>query len=177
MQISAHQGQQMALLARTISAGAPSGSAPSPAIRRSASPSAGAGASSGAAMSARMDEHRQSATGRKRAGQPHRAHHRPGAEDPRLVAGAGLAGQLDMAFIGANKNDYDAYYERCLKLVRKATSLIDNVLWGGSVPTSPRRTKTRKRPLNAKLRATSVSSPCSLAGDGATCALKRWAQL
>src|ERR1044072_8381412 len=26
----------------------------------------------------------------------------------------GLAGQLDMAFIDANKDEYDAYYERCL---------------------------------------------------------------
>src|SRR5215203_3458935 len=46
----------------------------------------------------------------------------------------GLAGQLDLAFIDANKDDYDAYYERCLKLVRRGgLILIDNVLWGGAV--------------------------------------------
>src|SRR3954465_16054944 len=35
----------------------------------------------------------------------------------RLLA-QGLAGQIDIAFIDANKNDYDAYYERCLTLLR-----------------------------------------------------------
>ncbi len=45
-----------------------------------------------------------------------------------------LAGRLDLAFIDANKDGYDAYYERCLKLVRPGgIVLIDNVLWGGSV--------------------------------------------
>ncbi len=39
----------------------------------------------------------------------------------------GLTGQLDLAFIDANKDGYDAYYERCLKLVRPGgIVLIDN---------------------------------------------------
>jgi O-methyltransferase len=89
----------------------------------------------------------------------------------------GLAGQLDLAFIDANKDDYDAYYERCLKLVRPGgLLLIDNVLWGGSVAKleiDDRDTKAI-RALNAKLKADErVDLALFAVGDGMTCALKR----
>ena len=89
----------------------------------------------------------------------------------------GLAGQLDLAFIDANKDDYDAYYERCLKLVRPGgLLLIDNVLWGGSVANleiDDRDTKAI-RALNAKLKADErVDLALFAVGDGMTCALKR----
>ena len=89
----------------------------------------------------------------------------------------GLAGQLDLAFIDANKDDYDAYYERCLKLVRPGgLLLIDNVLWGGSVAKleiDDRDTKAI-RALNAKLKADErVDIALFAVGDGMTCALKR----
>jgi len=46
----------------------------------------------------------------------------------------GEAGSYDMAFIDADKTNYDAYVERALRLVRRGgTILIDNVLWSGSV--------------------------------------------
>jgi O-methyltransferase len=88
----------------------------------------------------------------------------------------GLAGQIDIAFIDANKNDYDAYYERCLTLLRRGgLILIDNVLWGGSVidrdDTSTDTTAIRA--LNAKLQADERVDLALLAvGDGMTAALK-----
>lgn len=89
----------------------------------------------------------------------------------------GLAGQLDLAFIDANKDDYDAYYERCLKLVRPGgLVLIDNVLWGGSVadPAEVDRDTQALRALNAKLVSDQRVDLALLAvGDGMTCALKR----
>ncbi len=89
----------------------------------------------------------------------------------------GLTGQLDMAFIDANKNDYDDYYERCLKLLRRGgLILIDNVLWGGSViDCHDQSVDTRAiRALNAKLKADQrVDLTLFAVGDGMTCALKR----
>ena len=89
----------------------------------------------------------------------------------------GLAGKVDMAFIDANKNDYDAYYERCLKLVRKGgVILIDNVLWGGRVAApSDKSTDTKAiRALNKKLKSDKrVDLTLFAVGDGMTCAVKR----
>jgi O-methyltransferase len=89
----------------------------------------------------------------------------------------GLAGEVDMAFIDANKDQYDAYYERCLELVRKGgLILIDNVLWGGSVADpKDRSTDTRAiRALNDKLKKDKrVDLTLFAVGDGMTAALKR----
>ncbi|MEA2846687.1 MAG: hypothetical protein QOG78_1968 [Rhodospirillaceae bacterium] len=89
----------------------------------------------------------------------------------------GLTGQLDLAFIDANKEDYDAYYERCLKLVRRGgIVLIDNVLWGGSVANLADKDADTQaiRALNAKLKTDErVDLALFAVGDGMTCALKR----
>ena len=88
----------------------------------------------------------------------------------------GLEGQLDLAFIDADKENYDAYYERCLRLVRSGgLILVDNVLWGGSVadPSDSAADTQAIRALNAKLQADErVDVALSAVGDGMTCAVK-----
>lgn len=89
----------------------------------------------------------------------------------------GLAGRIDLAFIDANKSDYDGYYERCLELVRSGgLILIDNVLWGGSVadPADKDEDTEAIRMLNAKLKSDErIDLALFAVGDGMTCALKR----
>jgi predicted O-methyltransferase YrrM len=51
-----------------------------------------------------------------------------------LMQENGHQGAYDFAFIDADKENYDAYYERCLNLVRpNGLILIDNAFWQGSV--------------------------------------------
>lgn len=79
-------------------------------------------------------------------------------------------------YVDANKEDYDAYYERCLRLVRRGgLLLIDNVLWGGSVANLADQDDTAAiRALNAKLKADErVELALLSSGDGMTVALKR----
>jgi O-methyltransferase len=89
----------------------------------------------------------------------------------------GLAGKVDLAFIDADKENYDAYYERCLKLVRSGGLIfVDNVLWGGSVadPADTDADTEAIRALNAKLKADDrIDLALFAVGDGMTCALKR----
>ena len=93
-----------------------------------------------------------------------------------LLAGK-EAGRFDLAFIDADKPNYDSYYERCLRLVRKGgLILIDNVLWGGAVADpSDRDTSTKAiRALNAKVRDDERVDMCLLPiGDGLMMARKR----
>ena len=179
MQISAHQGQQMALLARTIGA------------RRAVEVGTFTGYSALCVAEALGPDGKLwccdvseewTAIGRpywKEAGLEGRIELTVGPATKTLdwLLAQGLTGQLDMAFIDANKNDYDAYYERCLKLVRKSgLILIDNVLWGGSVANLAEDDEDTKaiRALNAKLKSDErVDLTLFAVGDGMTCALKR----
>jgi predicted O-methyltransferase YrrM len=64
-------------------------------------------------------------------------------------------GGFDFAFIDADKDNYDAYYEHCLVLVRQGGLIaIDNVLWSGRVLDAKDRTSDTRalRALNAKLK-------------------------
>ncbi len=104
-------------------------------------------------------------------------HLRPALEtlDGRLNEGE--AGCHDLAFIDADKENYDAYYERSLRLMRPGgLILVDNTLWGGSVIDSAKRDAATEaiRAFNAKLsqdeRITLAMTPV---GDGLTLARKR----
>lgn len=81
-------------------------------------------------------------------------------------------GTFDYAFIDADKSNYDAYYERCLELVRPGGLIaIDNTLWDGKVAdasvTDPDTVAIRA--LNAKLHSDSRVSLCFLPfADGLT---------
>jgi caffeoyl-CoA O-methyltransferase len=88
----------------------------------------------------------------------------------------GQAGTFDFAFIDADKENYDAYYERALQLVRTGGLLaFDNTLWYGKVADeSVQDADTLAlRALNRKL-AEDVRVLMSqlTVGDGLTLALK-----
>jgi caffeoyl-CoA O-methyltransferase len=94
--------------------------------------------------------------------------------DARLAAGA--AAQYDFAFIDADKQGYDAYYERCLQLLRTGGLIaIDNTLWSGQVahPATDADTLALQA-LNAKLHADRrIDLSLLPIGDGLTLARKR----
>ena len=79
----------------------------------------------------------------------------PAAETlDRLIADSGN-GSFDFAFIDADKENYDRYYEQCLKLVRRGGLIaIDNALWDGAVadPDDRRESTIAIRALNRKMR-------------------------
>jgi caffeoyl-CoA O-methyltransferase len=89
----------------------------------------------------------------------------------------GLAGEFDMAFIDADKTGYDAYYEGCLKLLRRdGLMVLDNMLWSGDVadPDKHDPDTDALRALNLKIRGDSRVDFCLLsADDGILLARKR----
>ena len=93
-----------------------------------------------------------------------------------LIAG-GEAGTFDIAFIDADKENYEVYYERVLELVRPGGMvLIDNVLWDGKVIDAENQETGTKaiRALNAKLHGDArVTLSMIPIGDGLTLARKR----
>ena len=89
----------------------------------------------------------------------------------------GRAGQFDLAFIDADKTGYDAYYERCLALLRKGgLILIDNMLWSGRVadPAESEPDTVALRALARKIHADErVEMTLAAIGDGVSLAVKR----
>lgn len=83
---------------------------------------------------------------------------------------AGEAGRFDFAYIDADKSGYDAYYERCLQLLRpNGLITIDNVLWGGDVaaPDVVDQDTVALRNLNKKIgRDERVDASLLPIGDG-----------
>ena len=94
--------------------------------------------------------------------------------DARLAAGE--AGHYDFAFIDADKTGYDAYYERCLQLVRAGGLIVlDNTLRGGEVAQRTQNADTRAlQALNDKLhRDDRIDLSLLPFSDGVTLARKR----
>jgi predicted O-methyltransferase YrrM len=93
-----------------------------------------------------------------------------------LLAG-GEEGRFDFIFIDADKENYDAYYERALRLLRAGgLILLDNVLWGGWVADRRRNDPETAalRALNAKLqRDERIDLSLLPLADGITLARKR----
>ncbi len=88
-----------------------------------------------------------------------------------------LKGPFDFAFIDADKENYQNYYERCLTLMRRGGLIaIDNTLWHGSVIDRKNRTVDARaiRAFNSKLRRDRrVEIALVPIGDGLTLAFKR----
>ena len=89
----------------------------------------------------------------------------------------GTEDHFDMAFIDANKKDYDYYYERVLTLIRPGGLIvIDNVFWSGRVLDKNNHEKSTSsiRKLNKKiLRDQRVSLSMLPLNDGVTLVWKR----
>jgi predicted O-methyltransferase YrrM len=104
-------------------------------------------------------------------------HLRPAVQTLEALRMAGQADSFDFAFIDADKLNYDAYYERCVTLVRSGGLIaVDNTLWSGAVAdASDQRDSTRAiRALNAKIAAdTRVTASLVPIGDGLYLARKR----
>ena len=86
-------------------------------------------------------------------------------------------GPFDMAFIDADKSNYDAYYERALRLLRPGGVIaLDNMLWSGAVadPAIGDPDTSALRALNAKIQADErVDMALATIADGVMLARKR----
>eukprot|EP01114_Cavostelium_apophysatum_P000864 TRINITY_DN1075_c0_g1_i3.p1 TRINITY_DN1075_c0_g1~~TRINITY_DN1075_c0_g1_i3.p1 ORF type:complete len:220 (+),score=27.90 TRINITY_DN1075_c0_g1_i3:37-696(+) len=88
----------------------------------------------------------------------------------------GETGTFDFAFIDADKPNYGLYYEKCLELVRSGGIIaIDNVFWHGEVTKESASTENQKiRELNAKLgKDERIEVSMVAIGDGVTLAYKK----
>jgi O-methyltransferase len=94
----------------------------------------------------------------------------------RLLVEEGEGG-FDLAFVDADKENYLAYYERCLRLVRRGgLILFDNTLWGGAVadPEQQDAETVAIRQLNQRLHQDArISLSLVPIGDGLTLARRR----
>ena len=101
----------------------------------------------------------------------------PAADTLDRMIAEGAAGTFDFAFIDADKENYDRYYEQCLILVRKGGLIaIDNMLWDGAVADPADQSASTKaiRALNIKLRGDERVDFCLIpVGDGIALARPR----
>ena len=101
----------------------------------------------------------------------------PAVETLDAMLAKGEAGSHDFAFIDADKGNYLAYYERCLKLLRQGGLIaVDNTLWSGEVakPGNQKPDTVSLRAFNDALhRDERVDVAMLTVGDGVTLARKR----
>ena len=85
---------------------------------------------------------------------------------------------FDLAFIDADKERYDLYYEACLRLLKPgALLMIDNIFWGGAVADMQVNDEETDaiRALNRKImRDSRVEASMVPIGDGLMLVKKRW---
>lgn len=86
-------------------------------------------------------------------------------------------GPFDLAFIDADKSNYDSYYERVLQLLRQGGVIaLDNMLWSGAVanPSITDPDTSALRSLNSKIHADPrVDMALATIADGVMLARKR----
>lgn len=101
----------------------------------------------------------------------------PALDTLKALLASGGAGSFDYVFIDADKENYDAYYERALALVRTGGLIVfDNMLWGGAVADGRKRNvdTLALKALNAKLHNDKrIDLSLLYIGDGVTLARKR----
>ena len=101
----------------------------------------------------------------------------PALDTLKALLASGGAGTFDYVFIDADKENYDAYYEHALTLVRAGGLIVfDNMLWGGSVADAGKgdADTLALKALNAKLRNDKrIDLSLLYIGDGVTLARKR----
>ena len=101
----------------------------------------------------------------------------PGLDTLKALEKEGRIGQFDLVFIDADKENYDAYYERGLKLLRSGGVIaFDNMLHHGRVadPKAGDQLTELIRALNAKIAADPrVNNVLLPLGDGMMVARKR----
>jgi caffeoyl-CoA O-methyltransferase len=100
----------------------------------------------------------------------------PAIETLDALVAEGQEESFDFAYIDADKEPYDAYYERALQLLRPGGLIVfDNMLWDGvEDPGNMGRSVRAIRALNAKLHKDERISLSMLPiDDGVTLALKR----
>jgi caffeoyl-CoA O-methyltransferase len=103
-------------------------------------------------------------------------HLRPALETLDELLQRGQRGQFDFVFIDADKENYAAYYEAVLPLLRRGGVIaVDNVLWSGRVidPTVHDSSTVALRAFNKKLHDDArISLSLVPIGDGLTLARK-----
>jgi len=101
----------------------------------------------------------------------------PASETLQARIDSGAAGSYDIAFIDADKDNYQTYYEQCLQLLRPGgLLLVDNALWGGAVAdqTNQDSSTLAIRALNAHIHQDErVSASLLPVGDGLYLVRKR----
>jgi predicted O-methyltransferase YrrM len=115
----------------------------------------------------------------EKAGVAHKisAHIAPATETLSQLIKEKKTNQFDFAFIDADKEQYELYYELCLELIRpRGLIVIDNTLWDGDVVNthSTRPTTQALVALNKKLHDDSrIELSLIGIGDGLTLAMKK----